>query len=569
MTRAGVDIEIVAVPIDRERCFAEVMARRPPGSDAHASYWLRIEAGPDHGGDAMRIVASDGTESVASWSASAMRRARNDRSSRSTCELRPVPAASTRSVQPPTMNASSSAAASHEHPSTEGADPARFAPLVTPSPDALGDLRRRMQRSGQWQSNQLAGRRWPVACVSLEITQRCNLDCTLCYLSESSEAVRDFPLDEVFRRIDLIVAHFGAGTDVQVSGGEPTLRARDELVAIVVRLREVGLRASLLTNGIKASRELLVALADAGLTEVVFHVDTTQQRAGYDSEADLNALRSEYIERARGLPIGVFFNTTVHAGNFDEVPMLAAWFVAHADLVRFASFQLQAETGRGVLGARADQLDNDSLFVRLQRGAGTPLCSNVLAAGHQACNRSAVMLVIHGKVYDAFADAAFIRRFMRETAALRIDRGTRWRAARSLLAAVVARPRLVVATLGWVAAFAWFARRDLLAARGRVDKLTFFTHNFMDAAKLDAERVDACVFMAITQDGPMSMCAFNAQRDRYLLRPLRTATGLWQPLVEPPDAGRTYPVKWLKGRARQAALEARRSRGSATEGVAA
>lgn len=52
-----------------------------------------------------------------------------------------------------------------------------------------------------------AGRRWPVACVSLEITQRCNLDCRLCYLSDSSESVHDFPLQEIFWRIDLIVAH--------------------------------------------------------------------------------------------------------------------------------------------------------------------------------------------------------------------------------------------------------------------------------------------------------------------------------------------------------------------------
>ena len=115
-------------------------------------------------------------------------------------------------------------------------DTASLKPQTTPSPDAVGALRARMHRTGQWQPHQMAGRRWPVACVSLEITQRCNLDCTLCYLSESAEAVRDFPLEEVFRRIDLILQHYGPGTDVQVSGGEPTLRRRDELVAIVRRL---------------------------------------------------------------------------------------------------------------------------------------------------------------------------------------------------------------------------------------------------------------------------------------------------------------------------------------------
>lgn len=435
---------------------------------------------------------------------------------------------------------------------------ARSQPLPERPPDPLGDLRWRMRRQGQWRPGQMAGRRWPVACVSLEITQRCNLDCTLCYLSESSESVRDLPLDEVLRRVDLIHAHYGGGTDVQVSGGEPTLRRRDELLAIVAHIARRGLRASLLTNGIRASRALLTELASAGLTDVAFHVDTTQQRAGYATEADLDALRREYIERARGLPIGVFFNTTVHAGNFGELPMLADFFRSQADVVRFASFQLQAETGRGVLAQRPDTITHDSVAQRLGRGVGTPLRSNVLQAGHHDCNRSAVMLVVNGRAYDAFDDAHFIQRFMRETAALRIDRGTPARALRSLAAAALARPWLTWATLRWAAAFAWRARRDLLVARGRVHKLTFFTHGFMDASRLERGRIDACVFMAMTQHGPLSMCLYNAQRDRFLLQPLQTAAGTWQPLRWAADGGRGVPVKLLKGRAREAALRTQR-----------
>ena len=439
-----------------------------------------------------------------------------------------------------------------------GPVPARWLPQAKPSPDPLAAMRQRMQRNGQWQPEQAAGRRWPVACVSLEITQRCNLDCTLCYLSESSEAVRDFPLEEIYRRIEIIVSHYGPGTDVQVSGGEPTLRRRDELVAIVRRLSERGLRSSLFTNGIKASRDLLIELAGVGLTDVAFHVDSTQQRPGYSNEAELNALRREYINRARGLPISVFFNTTVHAGNFADLPMLAAFFVEQADVVRFASFQLQAETGRGVLGARAELIDNESVAARLQQGASTDLKWNVLTSGHHQCNRLAVMLVANGQAYDAFADAEFIRRCMRETADLRIDRGTPARAlvslAKMLGTIAITRPGLAVATLRWLFATAWSMRRDLVASRARLHKLTFFTHNFMDACQLDAERIDACVFMAITQDGPLSMCAYNAQRDDYLLRPLATADGLWSPLREQLQHRPTFPIKWLKGRPRAAAL---------------
>ncbi len=450
----------------------------------------------------------------------------------------------------------------------------------------LQDLRQRMQRTGQWSAHQTAGRRWPVACVSLEITQRCNLDCTLCYLSESSEAVRDFPLEEVFRRIELIVQHYGPGTDVQVSGGEPTLRRRDELVAIVRRLASRGLRASLFTNGIKASRDLLLELCVAGLTDVAFHVDMTQQREGYATELELNALRREYIERARGLPMSVFFNTTVYAGNFDDVAMLTAFFVAHADVVRFASFQLQAETGRGVLGARTELIGNDSVAKRLRVGSAVDdLRFNVLAAGHHECNRSAVLLVANGRAYDAFADHAFVQRCMRETAAAPIDRGTPGRAMRTVLAALLVRPGLAVAALGWGLALAWRLRHDLLAARGRVHKLTLFTHNFMDACALDSERIDACVFMAMTHDGPLSMCAYNAQRDAYLLQPLQTSQGLWQPLrrnlarapvghtggtAKPVLAAEskivaTFPVKWLKGRSRALAMQARQPSAAAAK----
>ena len=99
----------------------------------------------------------------------------------------------------------------------------------------------------------------------------------------------------------------------------------------------------------------------------------------------------------------------------------------------------------------------------------------------------------------------------------------------------------------------------LLKGRGRVHKLTFFSHNFMDACGLDAERIDACVFMAITQDGPLSMCAYNAQRDSYLLRPLQTTQGTWQPLRQGQQDAPGIPIKWLKGKPRAAALQQRAS----------
>ena len=53
------------------------------------------------------------------------------------------------------------------------------------------------------------------------------------------------------------------------------------------------------------------------------------------------------------------------------------------------------------------------------------------------------------------------------------------------------------------------------------------------------------------------VAAFNAERESYLLRPLKTARGLWQPLRDRPDDARVFPIRWLKGRPRAAALRDR------------
>ena len=152
-------------------------------------------------------------------------------------------------------------------------------PSATDSQTALERTRQRMQATNQWAPWQMIGRRMAIGCVALEITQRCNLDCTYCYLSESSEALKDIPIEEVYRRIDLIYDHYGPNTDVQVTGGDPTLRKREELVAIVRYIKQKGLRSSLFTNGIKATRDMLEELCAAGLEDVACLTRKTPPRS--------------------------------------------------------------------------------------------------------------------------------------------------------------------------------------------------------------------------------------------------------------------------------------------------
>lgn len=72
------------------------------------------------------------------------------------------------------------------------------------------------------------------------------------------------------------------------------------------------MRLALMGNYIRAKRSLLKELAAAGSVDVAFHVDITQKRRGCDSESDPNAVRQDYIERARGLPMSILFNANQH-----------------------------------------------------------------------------------------------------------------------------------------------------------------------------------------------------------------------------------------------------------------
>jgi len=208
--------------------------------------------------------------------------------------------------------------------------------------EALNQANQTMLDTGCWSKHQQMGRRWPIGCVALEVTQRCNLDCTLCYLSEHSEAVKDIPLTEVLHRIDLIFQYYGPNTDIQVTGGDPTLRRRDELVTIIHYIKDKNMRSTLMTNGIRATRSLLSELTKAGLNDVVFHVDTTQEIKGYQNEIELNEIRKKYIERAKGLGLSIMFNTTIHDSNYHEIPELIKFFITQARFIRTVSFQLQA-----------------------------------------------------------------------------------------------------------------------------------------------------------------------------------------------------------------------------------
>ncbi len=401
---------------------------------------------------------------------------------------------------------------------------------------AINRTRERM--GGFFEKNQVLGRRASIGCVALEITQRCNLDCSLCYLSENSEDVKDLPIEEIYRRIDEIKNHFGAGTDVQITGGDPTMRDTKELIAIVKRIRDIGLRPTLMTNGLKASRALIEELVSAGLNDIAFHMDTTFGLPGYKNEMSLNKLRLKYIDRVKGLPIAVIFNTTVHKGNFHEIPDLIRFFRKHADVVGMASFQLQADTGRGEWRKRDDVISLESVRKKISEGAGTKISWDTVLIGHPKCHKIGIALECNGNLYDLNYDPKFFNDFLEEFRHVILERKDPKKVVFTLVKELSQRPEWLAKAGKHFGKILWSMRKDLVKGKGKVHKLSFFVQNFMDASALDEERVHACSFMVMTGQGPVSMCAHNAKRDEYILKPIELSKEgkkiIWDPLIGTP-----------------------------------
>ena len=450
-------------------------------------------------------------------------------------------------------------------------DVASHPPAIAPAgrtftgSDRRAPLREGLQRCGQYGAGQTAGRFYPIACVALEVTQRCNLDCTLCYLSDRAEMTYDPPLSVLFARLASIHSHYGPGVSVQLTGGDPTLRKVEDLEALCREIRRLGMRSCLMTNGIRASRAALTRLAAAGLNDVAFHVDLTQERRGFETEADLNTVRRAYIRRAQGLGLRILFNTTVFAGNFDELPALAR-FLRDRPEVAFVSFQMQADTGRGVLRVRPDAITQDSVIRAVEEGYGIPLHFGTAAVGHSRCNRYASVVTAGGRAVPVLSAKRLTHRVM--AALERTDQSTDGHLdIRDGVQRMVLRNPLLAARAG-LHLLGCVLRLGPGLLRGPVRRQSVFIHNFMAADALEGDRCASCVFMVATANGPLSMCVHNAQRDQHLAVPdqIEDAQGMrwWnaatRDLSSSPDLPdlsdpALAPIKRLKGQLRAQRVE--------------
>lgn len=185
-----------------------------------------------------------------------------------------------------------------------------------------------------------------TCCVLLEITQRCNLKCNVCFASSGGES-KDPSLDEIKKWLDILVE---AGKPfIHISGGEPTVR--NDLPEIIRMIKDMGFPyIQLNTNGLRLSQgpEYAKILKEAGLSSVFMQFDGTKDEIYRRLRGrDLLAEKENAIKNCGANNLGVVLVPTIVPGvNMDNIGDIVRFGLSKAPDVRGIHFQPVSYFGR-------------------------------------------------------------------------------------------------------------------------------------------------------------------------------------------------------------------------------
>lgn len=346
--------------------------------------------------------------------------------------------------------------------------------------------------------------------VLLEVTQRCNLRCPVCY-ADSGTPVAPDPTPSVINGWYQRILESGGPFNIQLSGGEPSLR--DDLPQIISTGRSLGFSFfQLNTNGLRLASEpaYLEALKDAGLSTVFLQFDGTHDEIYRQLRGrPLLQIKEQAIENCAQLGIGVILVPTLAPGINDlDIGNIIRFALKYAPAVRGVHFQPISYFGRyssyqgdesrltipEILRSLVQQTDG---LVR-EENFRPPGCENALCSFHA----NFVILPDGGLLpvtqhqatsgcccqpEDGAQGAALARKFVAQ----------QW---------TVPQPALQLPVMQGPSLGEW----DIILARARSHTFYISGMAFQDAWNLDLERLRDCCIHVMSPDGYLvPFCAYN------------------------------------------------------------
>lgn len=396
---------------------------------------------------------------------------------------------------------------------------------------------------------QYLGRQYVGCGATIGAMPRCDFACRGCYLGEGANRIPPLPLEAIEEQIRELRGWLGEGGNLQLTDGEVSLRAPEDLVRLIRFARAQGLVPMLMTHGetfLRNPGALSTLVEEGGLTEVAIHIDSTQ-RGRRDprfrrarSEGALMPLRDAFADLVRetrrrtGRALEAATTLTVTRANLPEVAEVVRWVRDNADAFKMVSFQPIAAVGR-TEAAHAVPVSLETLWVEIARGldlSSDQVVRNHAAFGHPACNRFLQGAVLKRDGAARFAplldaddtrDARLQRDLLAKLGGLSFRLDRRGVARARALGIALRAPRLVFRELpAW--AMRWLhrvgggsrARVFFDWARGdvRADYLNVVSHHFMAARELvtdeGRERLSMCTFRVARRGTMVPMCEVNA-----------------------------------------------------------
>jgi len=186
--------------------------------------------------------------------------------------------------------------------------------------------------------------------ANIDLTNRCNLNCPICFANAGKTGVVYEPtFEEVKRMMEILRSEIPPTPAIQFAGGEPTLRK--DLFDIIKLAREMGfLHVQLATNGIKLKdKEYIRRLKEVGLSTIYLQFDGISEKPYLIARGrNLLPFKMKVIENCRevGFNSVVLVPTLVRGVNDGEVGGIIRYAVENFDVVRGVNFQPVSFTGR-------------------------------------------------------------------------------------------------------------------------------------------------------------------------------------------------------------------------------
>jgi len=344
----------------------------------------------------------------------------------------------------------------------------------------------------------------------LEITQRCDLKCPVCYASSGEHYVPDPGLKVIEGWYRCVLQASGA-VNIQLSGGEPALR--DDLPEIIALGRSLGFSFfQLNTNGMRIARrpEFLERLKEAGLSTVFLQFDGTNDTIYRTMRGQpLFEIKKMAIENCAKIGVGVILVPTLKPGvNDQDIGKIIHFALEHTPTVRGVHFQPVSYFGRypGTSGDK-NRLTIPEIIQRLcaqtdgrvkAESFRPPGCENALCSFHanfvQLQDGALLPLTHHQsdtgcgcKPESGAQGAALARNFV----------AREW---------VQTENALPLAQAQGPSLGEW----DIVLERRRTHSFYISGMAFQDAWNLDLERLRDCCIHIVSPDGRLvPFCAYN------------------------------------------------------------